>query len=343
MISHHQQQPMNILLIEDDEADAVCFQRLLSTCTGKYQTHVCDRIEHALHWLDNNHCEVILLDMSLPDCFGLSGIRQIHQRFADLPIVIMTGLDDDQTALDALDHGAQDYLVKGNTTSRELQRTLRHAVQRQQIQNENRRLVAQLQIAARSDALTGVLNRHAMTEEFELHWSGSSLTGCSLSCVILDVDKFKVINDQFGHLAGDEVLRTVARVISDMLRPSDYVARYGGEEFCVILLGASELDAVKWAERARLSLRAFPFELAGSTRTITASFGVSERSEKTHIIEQLIDHADQALMIAKKSGRDRVRAFSDGATAASSVSPIPAAILRPNTNPTSGLPESVLG
>jgi diguanylate cyclase (GGDEF)-like protein len=332
---------MNILLIEDDEADVVCFQRSLSTCTGRYLTHVCDRIEQALSWLDNNHCEVILLDMSLPDCFGLSGIRQIHQRFADLPIVILTGLDDDQTALDALEHGAQDYLVKGNTNSRELQRTLRHAVQRQQILNENRRLVSQLQIAARSDALTGVLNRHAMTEEFELHWSGSNLSGCPLSCVILDVDKFKAINDQFGHLAGDEVLRTVARVISDTTRPSDFIARYGGEEFCVILVGATELEAVKWAERARFSLRAFPFELAGDTRTITASFGVSERSETTQSIEQLIDQADQALMIAKKSGRDRVRAFSDAATAASSVSPIPGAVCPAKTNPTSGMPESV--
>jgi PleD family two-component response regulator len=180
-------------------------------------------------------------------------------KLADLPIVILTGLDDDQTALDALEHGAQDYLVKGNTNSRELQRTLRHAVQRQQILNENRRLVSQLQIAARSDALTGVLNRHAMTEEFELHWSGSNLYGCPLSCVILDVDKFKAINDQFGHLAGDEVF----------------------------------------------------------------------------------DQADQALMIAKKSGRDHVRAFSDAATAASSVSPIPGAVCPAKANPTSGMPETM--
>jgi Diguanylate cyclase, GGDEF domain len=72
------------------------------------------------------------------------------------------------------------------------------------------------------------------------------------------------------------------RFISETTRPSDFIARYGGEEFCVILVGATELDAVKWAERARLSLRAFQFELAGSTRTITASFGVSERNENTH-------------------------------------------------------------
>jgi two-component system, cell cycle response regulator len=160
--------------------------------------------------------------------------------------------------------------------------------------------------------------------------------------VILDVDKFKAINDQFGHLAGDEVLRTVAQVISKTTRPSDFIARYGGEEFCVILVGATESDAVKWAERARLTLRAFPFELAGNTRTITASFGVSERSEETHSIEQLIDQADQALMIAKKSGRDRVRAFSEPATVASSVSPVFGALCLTKPNSMSEMPESVL-
>lgn len=342
MISKNQETIMNILLVEDDEGDALCFQRSLSTCTGKYQTHVCDRIEYALSWLHNNHCEVILLDMSLPDCFGLSGIRQIHQRFPDLPIVILTGLDDDQTALEALEHGAQDYLVKGNSTSRELQRTLRHAVQRQQIQNENRRLVAQLQIAARSDSLTGVLNRHAMTEEFELHWSGSSRTGFPLSCVILDVDRFKSINDQYGHPAGDQVLRTVAKVVSETTRPSDFIARYGGEEFCVILVGATEYDAAKWAERARISLRSFQFELAGTTRTITASFGVSERNETTLSIEQLIDQADQALLIAKRSGRDRVMAFSDVNAATSAVSPFLGAICPEQSNPSSGMPDRVI-
>ncbi len=301
---------MNILLIEDDEADALIFQRSLRACTGNYKLHVCDRIQDALCWLDDNPCDIILLDMSLPDSFGLEGINRIHQRFDELPIVILTGLDDDQTALDALDHGAQDYLVKGNASSRELQRTLRHAIQRQQIQNENHRLVIELQIAARSDSLTGLLNRHAMIEEFEIHWAGSKSSGLPLSCVILDVDFFKQVNDQYGHLAGDEVLRTVAHVIRDITRPSDYIARYGGEEFCVILVGATEKSAMDWAERARITLRSFPFELGDTTRTITASFGAAERNEYTQSIEQLIDNADQSLLIAKKSGRDRVSAFS---------------------------------
>jgi diguanylate cyclase (GGDEF)-like protein len=217
--------------------------------------------------------------------------------------------------------------VKGNASSRELQRTLRHAIQRQQIQNENQRLVRELQIAVRSDSLTGLLNRHAMIEEFAIHWTRSKLTGLPLSCVILDVDFFKQVNDQYGHLAGDEVLRTVARVIRDNTRPSDYIARYGGEEFCVILVGATEKNAVEWAERARIALRSFPFEVAGATRTITASFGAAERSEHTQSIEQLIDNADQSLLIAKKSGRDQVSAFSNLRGPACKVSAVPTTIV----------------
>ena len=195
-------------------------------------------------------------------------------------------------------------------SSRELQRTLRHAIQRQQIQNENRRLVGELQIAARSDSLTGLLNRHAMIEEFENCWQASLSNDSPLACVILDVDYFKNINDQFGHLAGDQVLRKIARILSNHTRPGDYIARYGGEEFCVILVEANEQQAVEWSESARTALSSFRFELSGKSRTVTASFGAAQRCEHTQCIEELIDLADQALLVAKGSGRDQVFSFS---------------------------------
>jgi diguanylate cyclase (GGDEF)-like protein len=323
-MSDIQQNATQILLVEDDDADAVLFERALSTCAGAYRLQVCSTLAEAVVWLDDHCCDVILLDLSLPDSFGLDGIREIHKLHADLPIVMLTGLDDDKTALDALDSGAQDYLVKGAAKSRELERTLRHAIQRQQIQNENRRLVKELKHAARSDALTGVLNRHAMITEFERHWSSSQSTGVPLSCVILDVDHFKSINDRFGHLAGDEVLQAVAQLISDSTRPGDCIARYGGEEFCVILVECMEQDAVKWADRARHQLANSPFQLADQGITVTASFGAAQRTTETNTIEELIDAADQALMVAKNSGRNRVIASS---TSGSSVSQVKAPVL----------------
>lgn len=298
--------PINVLLIEDDEGDALLFQRSLSASADNYQPQVCGSLSSALCWLESNHCDVILLDLSLPDSYGLDGIAEIHGRFSDVPIVMLTGFDDDRTALNALDRGAQDYLIKGETNPRELERTLRYAIQRQQIQNENRQLIIQLQNAARSDALTGVLNRHAMIEEFEQHWAQSQSTGVDLSCAILDIDFFKRINDQHGHLAGDEVLRNVAELIGGQARPGDFIARYGGEEFCVILVGANQQQATDWAERMRKALAAHPIDLAGEQIQVTASFGVAQRCQDTHCIEDLIDRADHALLSAKSAGRDRV-------------------------------------
>lgn len=301
---------INVLLIEDDEADAILFQRSLVGVSSNYRAQVCENLADGLSWLAENPCNVVLLDFSLPDSFGLEGIGSIHKAFPDVPIVMLTGLDDDQIAMDALENGAQDYLIKGETTPRELERTLRHAIQRQQILNENRRLMKELHAAARSDALTGVYNRHAMIEEFEKQWNASVTGGRPLSCAILDVDFFKKVNDQYGHLAGDEVLRSVAQMICAETRPGDFIARYGGEEFCVILVGATETQAVGWAERMRAKLASTPIKLSDGTLIVTASFGVAQRTDDTPSIEALIDMADRSLMLAKTSGRDRVQAHS---------------------------------
>ncbi|NND96171.1 MAG: diguanylate cyclase [Pirellulaceae bacterium] len=300
-----------MLLVEDDDADAVLFQRILLTCAGTHQAHVATSLAAALDWLDDHHCDIILLDLSLPDSFGLDGIGKIHQHNPSTPIVVLTGLDDNKTSLQSLDCGAQDYLVKDSLDARDLERTLRHAIQRQQIQNENRILLHELQLAARSDALTGVLNRHAMITEFERCWNESIDLDCPLSCVILDVDFFKRINDQLGHLAGDQVLRGVAQLINENTRPKDSIARYGGEEFCVILVDADEKCAAQWAERARATLARSPFDFANKSISVTASFGVAQRSRHTPTIESLIDAADQSLLAAKQSGRNRVVVASD--------------------------------
>lgn len=295
-----------LLLVEDDDADAILFNRMLSKCAGKYRLEICSTLASALDWLTENQCDLVLLDLSLPDAFGLDGIRKIRSQFAHIPIVMMTGLDDDKMALDALDVGAQDYLLKGDTSSRELERTLRYAIQRQLIQSENARLVTELKRAARSDALTGVLNRHAMISEFERHWVDSCLSNSPLSCIILDVDYFKKINDQLGHVIGDKVLRGIANRIRSHARPGDCVARYGGEEFCVILVDADEDVAQAWAEQVRAELADWTFQLGDQQIGVTASFGAAQRNARTTTIEQLIDAADHALLNAKETGRNRV-------------------------------------
>ncbi len=127
-----------------------------------------------------------------------------------------------------------------------------------------------------------------------------------LSCAILDLDFFKQVNDEFGHAAGDFVLKLVARHLQTLCRATDSVCRYGGEEFCVLLPHTDEDGAATWAELARQSILAMPVVSRDWSIQVSASFGVAGRLASDDRMESLVERADEALMAAKQSGRNRV-------------------------------------
>ncbi len=170
---------------------------------------------------------------------------------------------------------------------------------------------------SRTDELTGLLNRRALGSYLDLEWKRSVQQRLPLSCAMLDLDHFKRVNDSFGHQAGDDVLKQVAHALSAKCRASDSIYRYGGEEVCVLLPQTSEQDAVAWAERARRAIDATPFLLGNRQLRVTVSIGVAERSAEDGTPELLIDRADQALILAKSAGRNRVCANSTVGTAGS--------------------------
>jgi len=159
---------------------------------------------------------------------------------------------------------------------------------------------------SRTDILTGLLNRRAFSGHAELEWNRSLRHELPLSCAMIDLDFFKHINDDFGHTAGDVVLKLVAQQLQKQSRSSELVCRYGGEEFCVLLPHTSEEGAAIWAEHARQVLAAMPATIGNRPVQVTASFGVAERRAEDDRVETLIDRADQALLAAKKSGRNQV-------------------------------------
>jgi two-component system cell cycle response regulator len=335
-----------VLVVEDDDGDAVLVERALAG--SEFEPVRVESRQAALQRLHDAPCDAVLLDLSLPDSFGLEGVDLLHAQFPDLPVVVVTGLADEQLALDALNRGAQDYLVKGVWTPELLVRTLRYAIHRQAVHAENRRLMAELQRQARHDALTGLLTRHALMEELEREWSRACRTGQPLCCAMLDLDYFKRINDTYGHAAGDVALQTAAAAVRAESRQTDFPGRYGGEEFCVLLPGTSQQQAMVWAERVRARIAKDPLELQNTPLRLTASLGVAERTSTMSRPEALLERADQALRLAKQLGRNRVVAaervastasesaaflsdqMSEGATAADLMLP-PAAILSPAT------------
>ncbi len=162
---------------------------------------------------------------------------------------------------------------------------------------------------AHTDPLTGLMTQRTFYELLEKEWHRTRRYHLSLSCVMLDLDFFKRINDIHGHQAGDGLLKAVAQLLLENSRRSDSVCRYGGEEFCILLPETGEHDAAAWAEKVRLKMAALVVEAGHKHVSVTASFGVSQRYEDTHTSEALVDQADQALLCAKRTGRDRVISY----------------------------------
>ncbi len=295
------QRRARVIVVEDDDGDAVLVERALARSEFVPQRAVSRQA--ALACLTEATFDAALLDLSLSDSFGLEGLDAIRAEHPDLPIVVVTGLADSGLALEALQRGAQDYLVKSDWTPSLLVRSLRYAIRRQQLLAENRRLMGELERLARHDPLTGLLNRRSLLEELSREWHRASRGGDSLACVLLDVDYFKKVNDTYGHTAGDAVLRAVAEALQSGCRATDVAGRYGGEEFCVVLPGATEEAALAWAERARK--RIAEMTVGAEQVRVTVSLGVADRREDVADMEAIIERADQALRLAKQLGRDR--------------------------------------
>ena len=159
---------------------------------------------------------------------------------------------------------------------------------------------------AHTDPLTGLMTQKTFYDILGKEWYRAKRYQTSLSCVMMDLDFFKQVNDIHGHQAGDVVLKSVAELLLESSRRSDSVCRYGGEEFCVLLPESNETDATAWAERVRLKMAELQIPMGDKHIRISGSFGVSQRHDDTHSPEALVDQADQALLCAKRTGRDRV-------------------------------------
>jgi diguanylate cyclase (GGDEF)-like protein/PAS domain S-box-containing protein len=169
----------------------------------------------------------------------------------------------------------------------------------------------QLKLMATRDPMTGCLNRRAFFEKIEELWKSTLRYRHHLSCLMIDVDHFKAINDNHGHAVGDEVLKRVSQALMNEARETDYVCRYGGEEFCIILPHVDVEGAATAGERFRQVIASLEFDQLH----VTASLGCSSFSLGPDSVESMIDQADQALYAAKHNGRNRVvrfdEAFSD--------------------------------
>ena len=179
--------------------------------------------------------------------------------------------------------------------------------------SDQKRLRDELQILATTDPLTELYNRRHLAESLEKECRRANRYGRPLSCLMMDIDGFKLCNDRYGHLTGDDVLRQVAALIRDSVRDTDIVARYGGEEFCVLLPETSCGGAMQLAERIRTAFAAQPLSVGEQLVSITVSIGVWGSSDSEDLEpDAVLGYADAALMEAKTAGKNRVCGHPSG-------------------------------
>jgi len=293
--------PLKVLLVDDDPAMLRILSKWLED--AGYTVQCAGTGKQALVAIEAECPDFMITDWEMPQMDGLQLCRNVRQQKLShyVYILFLTVKSTPAEMIKGLEVGADDFLCKPVYQGELLARMRSGA--------RVLKLERQLSRAARSDPLTGLMTQRAFYEHLEKEWQRAKRFHLSLSCVMIDLDFFKRINDIHGHPAGDSVLKSVAELLTDACRRSDSVSRYGGEEFCVMLPETTEVDAAVWADRARERLASLVFPAGGKEVRITGSFGVAQRHDDLRTAEELVDQADQALLCAKQSGRDRVISY----------------------------------
>jgi diguanylate cyclase (GGDEF)-like protein len=257
--------------------------------------------------------DVLVTDAQMPGMTGFQLAEQVRRDVGRYVYLIMlTSLQDDDERLAGMRAGVDDYLVKPLRRSTLLAQLVaaERVVALHRTIEEQRRV---LQLQATHDALTGVYNRLRLDEDLAALVARAQRYGHDFCVALLDVDRFKAYNDTYGHLAGDDALRTVAAELQASVRTGDAVYRYGGEEFVLLLPDQDLARATVAVERVRRAVRAAGMTSAGSEHgVVTVSAGLAEcTGSPADSSKRLLDTADQALYSAKAQGRDRVVASCD--------------------------------
>ena len=252
--------------------------------------------------------DIILCDLEMPRIDGFKFLSMMKSRpeLQDVPVIMLTGRDDRDLKIKGLEQGASDYVTKPFDAEELVARVKVH-LKIKTLQDDLKRTNELLLELSNTDHLTGLFNRRYLMEALGKEVQRSQRKGGNLSIILLDIDHFKQVNDQYGHLQGDVVLQKVAVQLQKELRNYDIAARYGGEEFIAVLPDATLEEAVFVANRVRTAVQATRFSGELCNLSLTVSLGVAMFSRNDGETEDsFIKQADDALYRAKANGRNRV-------------------------------------
>ena len=322
------------ILVVDDHEDNIELLRARLEARG-YEVFGASDGQAALDQVEHVIPDLILLDVMMPKMDGMEVVRRLkaNKNLPFIPVIMQTALDSTENKVEGLDAGADDYITKPINFA-ELEARVNSLLRFKKLQSEleatnvllaaaNAELSAKkeelseandkLRRISLTDGLTDIDNRRCLEDRLHEMWQHSLRLHEPIALIMCDIDKFKSVNDNFGHQAGDSVLKEVAQLLKGEAREIDRVGRYGGEEFLLILPGTVLDAAVTFAERLREKVDRHTFTYSGGTLTRTISCGVAAAPHpRVNDQEALLRAADDALYVAKETGRNRVVRF-DGA------------------------------
>ena len=293
---------MRILVVDDDAVIRLTIEDCLRS--AGWEVICANDGEQAYALLQAEDApELAIVDWMMPGMSGPELCQKLRDgdRTSRTHVIMLTGRGGTDDMVTGLDSGADDFVAKPVNIN-ELDARIR-AAQRLIVRQE------QLRTQANIDELTAILNRAGIRDVLRRAWNQAAREKSSCSIVLCDVDRFKSVNDIYGHPVGDRVLRGVAQRLAECLRPYDVVGRYGGEEFLIVLPGCHLHEAFAVAERVRTHVVSNTIDTSAGPLPVTVSFGIAT-GDGTQNLDELVSQADSALYRAKEDGRNCVSVFS---------------------------------
>jgi two-component system cell cycle response regulator len=302
---------LNFLVVEDDPIDAKAVCRLLNQSGMANHADSASSLEQAKEKVRHRRYDAVILDLGLPDSQGIDGVIEFQASAPELPIVVLTGCDDEKTTLRSMGSGAEDYLSKESLSEASLSRSLRYAIERHRRRHETYRDADSLKNSlhdalqqANTDPLTSLPNRQGLALHLEQlsrgRPEGSFLLG------LADINQFKAINDAHGLHMGDAVLREFASRLQHCLREGDFAARSGGDEFVLVF---SQLERGKAADLARKMLEhatLVPASWGGKSLPFSATMALCEMEAPFVDLEPMLEQARALLARGRQEGKNQV-------------------------------------
>ena len=306
------------VLVIDDDPDTCGFLLTALTHAGFEVETRLDGPSALASFRTNPH-DVVITDIRMPEMDGLEVLRNLKAIDPDVGVIIVSATVEDRTgiAIDAMRGGATDYFIKPLSDRAELERAVANAVRRRAARREQVKALHELEQRARTDPLTGLANRLELEQRLREEFSRVGRGGEEFSLAVFDVDSFKTINDTYGHLFGDTVLKSVADALRENCRAYDVKARYGGDEFVVVMPYTNLEQGVAVVEKIRRAVLGLGLSINGSPLRLTLSAGVTSTVGREGLSpEALIRRADLALYEAKSTGRNQTVPLARGEPAA---------------------------